>query len=202
MTIEALTRLLLRGAKRPAAAALCLALWAVGPSGARAGPDSVAMPLRQGAYPSRSADQARTWKHAEPPVHLHFLEPSQGAAARIGDLRMKVAPPAAGGRTVEVLLAWNSDPRGVIPVETCRIPLDQLVSGVLLPASATQGHLGSFTIQARVVEPYQGPSSAPVDVTLRAADGADGRALRRAPTYEELPSRPRADPVGDFACIH
>ncbi len=81
-----------------------------------------------------------------------------------------------------MLLAWNSDPRGVTPVETCRVRLEQLVSGVILPSSATGGRIGSFTIQARVVEPFQGDLSAPVDVVLLAAVPYDsGFARRRWP---------------------
>ena len=119
---------------------------------------------------------------------LHFIEPASQSRALIGWLRMRVAPPAAGGRTVEVLLAWNSDPRGVTPVATCRAPLDELVAGVAPPASATTGHTGSFTIQARVVEPYLGALSAPVDVTL-------------LPKSDDRITVRRRSPDGDFKCM-
>ncbi len=120
---------------------------------------------------------------------LRFIEPVAGARSPIGSLRLRVAPPSASGGVVEMLLAWNSDPRGVTPVETCRIPLDQLVSGVILPASATGGRTGSFTIQGRVVEPFQGELSPPVDVVLFSA----------APTDNVLAKR--RWPAGSFQCV-
>jgi hypothetical protein len=185
-----------------AAVALCAALSSLGPARARAAPQGLATPAPQGAYSGRAAAQVGSVRRPDVSAHLHFLEPASGQSARIGELPMRVAPVTAGGRVVEVLLAWNSDPRGVVSIDTCRIALDQLVSGVRLPASATKGHTGRFTIQARIVEPFQGGQSAPVDVTLAAADGAEARSFHRAPTYEDLRNRPRPEPVGDFDCIH
>jgi hypothetical protein len=182
-----------------AAATLCAAFAGPGP-GAQAGPEGLTR-APHAAYSGRAAEQAATVRRPDASAHLHFLEPASGQGAPIGELVMRVAPVTAGGRTAEVLLAWNSDPRGFVSIDTCRIALDQLVSGVRLPARATKGHTGRFTMQARIVEPFQGSLSAPVDVVLTAADGAEARSFRRAPTYEDLRNRPRPDPVGDFACL-
>lgn len=119
---------------------------------------------------------------------LHFVAPSPGETATPGGLSLRVAP--SSGRTAEILIAWNSDPRGVTPVWTCRIALDQLISGVRLPASATQGRLGRFTLQARVIQPDGGPWSAPVDVAI--ADSSRDYPARRQ----------QSDPVGDFECAN
>jgi hypothetical protein len=77
-------------------------------------------------------------------------------------------------------------------VVSCRIPLEQLVAGVRLPASATQGRLGRFTLQARVIQPYDGAWSAPVDVVL-----SDWGASR-----DDSYRQRRPDPVGDFECAN
>jgi hypothetical protein len=135
---------------------------------------------------------------------LHFLQPAIGATLAASDLRLQVAPTADGGQTVEVLIAWNSDPSGVTPVETCQVPLERLVSGVMVPASAIRGRTGRFTIQARIVAPEPGPWSAPTDITLAATRPYDNRPLARPPTGDDLPVRSlrRGGGGPGLTCIH
>jgi hypothetical protein len=200
MTIPLTHRPPQRSPVRLATAILCLALPGLGAVAAEVSPVALALQAPRPVFSQRSRAPVEIPDRSHGSDRLHFLQPQNGAVARIGDLRLLVAPVPAGGRTVEVLLAWNSDPRGVVPVETCRVPLDQLVAGVRLPATATRGRTGRFTIQARVIAPDQGAISAPVDVTLVTAE-AFNRTIRSPRTYDERSRDSRPSPVGDFSCI-
>jgi hypothetical protein len=140
---------------------------------------------------------------ARPPApgRLRILEPSLGQDLQPGELRLRVTAPDGGGRTAEVLAAWNSDPSGVTPIVSCRVPLEQLVDGVRAPPEMTRGRLGGFTFQARVVEPYEGPLSAPVDVRIVKSPSSAGPGHLAPPVRPgRIMARPAPAPVGNFAC--
>jgi len=101
----------------------------------------------------------------------------------------------------EVLVAWNSAPSGATPVESCRVPLEQLLAGVMASPQVTRGREGRFTIQVRVIEPYQGPLSAPVDIRIASRRPAVREGLLAAPPRDAgILTRRAPTQVGDFAC--
>jgi len=191
------------GCRRPwGMAPLWAALGAIALGGAlmAQAPQAVAQLQRAGPLGGRAPDAA-TLARSSSSGHLRILEPAVGQELRPGELRLRVAQPPAGGRTAEILVSWNSDPSGVTPVESCQVPLQQLVAGVLAPPQITRGREGRFTIQARVIEPYQGALSAPVGIRIGAGPSHPSQGLLRTPDREPgVMRRPTAAQVGDFAC--
>jgi hypothetical protein len=95
-----------------------------------------------------------------------LVEPARGAQAPLGQLRLRIEPPGRGSTEAEVAFKWLSHPMGVVQLFTWQVPIDQLVAGVIVPASATEGHIGYWEVQVRVAAPFESQWSPKVWIEL------------------------------------
>jgi hypothetical protein len=134
---------------------------------------SAHIPSGTDVRPSSRVGNLGRFLEPAPPV---LLEPPVNAHVPIGELHARIDTPVGGGTMVEFALSRGEES---VP---WRVKMAAAVAGIVLPAELTNGQPGKWRLTARVVEPFDGPVSAPVEIELTdAVENASRPAAGSAP---------------------